>query len=98
MRSALTATVSAMAVLSIAVFAQAPAQQANPAAPAPEGRGGRGGGRGQAVPNPAHSRIKRSATLSGIGLAVPSPGTRPAPGWSSSQAYSPLTTSMLEYF
>ena len=35
--------------------------------------------------------------LSRIGLAVPSPGTRPAPGLSSSQAYLPLTTSMLEY-
>src|SRR5262252_9200502 len=45
----------------------------------------------------AQSRIKRSATAFGIGLAVPRPGSRPAPRTSSSQAYLPLTTSMLEY-
>src|SRR6266699_6046210 len=45
----------------------------------------------------AHRRMSRSCTVPGIGVAFPFLGPISAPGVSSSQAYSPLTTSMFEY-
>src|SRR4051812_27061620 len=44
----------------------------------------------------AHRRIIRSATVAGIGVALPLPATSSAPGMSSFQAYAPLRTSTLE--
>src|SRR6267154_694218 len=46
---------------------------------------------------PAHMRMSRSCTLPGIGVAFPFVGPISAPGVSSFQPYSPLTTSMFEY-
>src|ERR1041384_2235826 len=46
---------------------------------------------------PDHSRIIRSSTAVGIGVAFPLPGTSSAPGISSFQAYAPLRTSTLEH-
>ena len=43
---------------------------------------------------PAHRRISRSWTAAAIGVALPFPARSSAPGMSSFQAYSPLTTSM----
>src|SRR5690348_17294923 len=45
---------------------------------------------------PAHRRIIRSSMVAGIGVALPLPGTRSAPGMSSFQAYAPLRFSILE--
>src|SRR5262245_38293284 len=45
---------------------------------------------------PDHSRIIRSSTVAGIGVALPLPGTSSAPGMSSFHAYAPLRTSTLE--
>ena len=45
----------------------------------------------------AQMRISRSCTVAGIGVAFPFVGPISAPGVSSFQAYSPLTTSMFEY-
>src|SRR5580692_13042168 len=45
----------------------------------------------------AQSRIIRSSTVAGIGVALPLPGTSSAPGMSSFQAYAPLRTSTLEH-
>ena len=44
----------------------------------------------------AQMRISRSCTVAGIGMAFPFVGPISAPGVSSFQAYSPLTTSMFE--
>ena len=43
-------------------------------------------------------RINRSCTVAGIGVVFPFIGPISAPTVSSFQAYSPLTTSMFEYF
>ena len=45
----------------------------------------------------AQIRISRSSSLAGIGMVLPFIPPISAPGKSSFQAYSPLTTSMLEY-
>src|SRR5215471_9307804 len=45
----------------------------------------------------AHSRIIRSSTVAGIGVALPLPATSSAPGISSFQAYAPLRTSTFEH-
>src|SRR5438874_11519 len=45
----------------------------------------------------AHRRMSRSCTVAGIGVAFPLVGPISAPGVLSSQAYSPLTTSIFEY-
>src|SRR5256885_9201360 len=45
----------------------------------------------------AHMRMSRSCTATGIGVAFPFVGPISAPGVSSFQAYSPLTTSVFEY-
>ena len=44
----------------------------------------------------AQMRISRSCTVAGIGVVFPFVGPISAPGVSSFQAYSPLTTSMFE--
>src|SRR5579875_355594 len=45
----------------------------------------------------AQRRIMRSSTAAGIGVALPLPESSSAPGISSSQAYAPLRTSILEH-
>src|SRR6185295_4553611 len=45
----------------------------------------------------AQMRMSRSCTAAGIGVTLPFVGPISAPGVSSFQAYSPLTTSMFEY-
>ena len=45
----------------------------------------------------AQMRMSRSCTAAGIGVALPLVAPISAPGVSSFQAYSPLTTSMFEY-
>src|ERR1700682_214613 len=45
----------------------------------------------------AQNRMSRSSTAAGIGMALPLVEPISAPGVSSFQAYSPLTTSMFEY-
>src|SRR5215469_13768784 len=45
----------------------------------------------------AQIRTSRSCTVPGVGIAFPFVGPICAPGVSSFQAYSPLTTSMFEY-
>src|SRR6187455_1461717 len=45
---------------------------------------------------PAHKRIIRALVAAAIGVALPFPLISSAPGMSSSQAYAPLRTSMLE--
>src|SRR4029453_7336493 len=45
----------------------------------------------------AQMRTSRSCTVAGIGVTFPFVGPISAPGVSSFQAYSPLTTSMFEY-
>jgi hypothetical protein len=46
----------------------------------------------------AQRRMSRSCTAAGIADVVPFVGPMPAPGVSSFQAYSPLTTSMFDTF
>src|SRR5215472_14476620 len=45
----------------------------------------------------AQNRMSRSCAVPGIGVAFPFPAMISAPGMSSFQAYSPLTTSVFEY-